>query len=175
LRLDGARENPILTGGCHFIFSGRMSLLVRFIAANKRLSKATEDRLPAAFKRHIQTLYKRKAAEQINRYPGQVVLDIGRGKECPFLPYLVAPRTHLIVALDLLEEELRQNRQLEVTVVADAAHSFPYRDGSADLVVSRAVVEHIRDNAAFFANCTRVLRPGGIMVHAFAGGFAPLH
>jgi SAM-dependent methyltransferase len=39
--------------------------------------------------------------------------------------------------------------------------------------VSRAVVEHIRDNAAFFRNCARVLRPGGIVVHAFSGRFAP--
>jgi hypothetical protein len=68
-----------------------MSLLTRFIAANQRLSRATEDRLSPTFKRHIQTLYKYKAAELINRRPGQVVLDIGEGKECPFLPYLDVP------------------------------------------------------------------------------------
>jgi SAM-dependent methyltransferase len=150
------------------------SLLARFIAANQRLSKATEDRLPARFKRHIQTLYKYKAAELVNRRPGQVVLDIGGGKECPFLRYLDAPRCHLIIALDLSEEELRRNHQLEHKIVGDAAaNRFPFRDASADLVASRSVVEHIRDNAAFFANCARVLRPGGIMVHAFPGRYAP--
>src|SRR5262245_42951219 len=82
------------------------SLLARFIAVNKRLSKATEDRLPTRFKRHIQTLYKYKAAGLVNRRPGQVVLDIGGGKECPFLYYLDAPERHLIVAIDLSEEEL---------------------------------------------------------------------
>jgi len=151
-----------------------MSLLERFIAANQQLSKTTEDRLPAGFKRHIQTLYKYKAAELVNRRPGQVVLDIGGGKECPFLPYLEAPRRHLIIALDLSEEQLRCNLQLEDMIVADAAaHGFPFRDGSADLVMSRSVVEHIRDNAAFFANCARVLRPGGLMIHAFPGKYAP--
>jgi SAM-dependent methyltransferase len=151
-----------------------MSLLARFIAANQRLSKATEDRLPAVFKRHIQTLYKYKAAELVNRRPGQVVLDIGGGKECPFLHYLDAPSWHLIIALDLSEQELRRNRQVQHKIVADAAtNRFPFRDGSADLVVSRSVVEHIRDNAAFFGNCARVLRPGGIMLHAFPGRFAP--
>jgi len=151
-----------------------MSLLARFIAANQRLSKTAEDRLRARFKRHIQTLYKYKAAELVNRRPGQVVLDIGGGKECPFLPYLDAPHAHLIIALDLSEEELRRNRQLEGKIVADAAsHGFPVRDGSADLVLSRSVVEHIRDNGAFFANCARVLRPGGFMIHAFPGKYAP--
>ena len=151
-----------------------MSLLARFIAANQRLSQATENRLSALFKRHIQTLYKFEVAELLNRRPGQIVLDIGGGKECPFLPFVDPRFGHLIIALDLSDEELRHNRQLDHKIVADAAaHGFPFRDGSADLVVSRAVVEHIRDNAAFFRNSAHVLRPGGIMVHAFLGRFAP--
>ena len=151
-----------------------MSLFARFIATNKRLSKAIEDWLPDLFKRHIQTLYNRQVAGLLNRRPGQVVLDVGGGKECPFLRYVDAPRAHLIVALDVSEEELRRNRRIDHKIVADAAaHGFPLRDGSADLVVSRAVVEHIRDNAAFFGNCARVLRQGGVMVHAFPGRFAP--
>jgi SAM-dependent methyltransferase len=47
------------------------------------------------------------------------------------------------------------------------------RDVSADLVVSRAVVEHIHDNAVFFRNCASVLGPGGVMIHAFSRRFAP--
>jgi SAM-dependent methyltransferase len=173
------RRTPSIPGGSggllRLVTSARTGPpLARFIAANKRLSKATEDWLPAVFKQHIQTLYKYKAAELINREPGQVVFDIGGGKECPFLPYLNASGGHLIIALDLSEGELRRNRQLEDKVVADAAaHGFPFRDGSADLVTSRSVVEHIRDNAAFFANCARVLRPGGFMIHAFPGKYAP--
>jgi hypothetical protein len=54
-----------------------MSLLARFIAANQRLSQATENRLRALFKRHIQTLYKYEVAELLNRRPGQIVLDVG--------------------------------------------------------------------------------------------------
>jgi len=151
-----------------------MSLLARFIAANQWLSKSTENCLPWVFKRHIQTLYKYKVAELLNRRSGQVVLDVGGGKECPFLPYIDAPNTHLIIAIDISDEELRQNRMLDHKVVADAAsRGFPFRDGSADFVVSRSVVEHLRDNAAFFANCARVLRPGGVMLHAFPGRFAP--
>jgi SAM-dependent methyltransferase len=153
---------------------GFMSLFARFIAANKRLSQATEARLPTAFKRHIQTVYKYHAADLINRRSGQIVLDIGGGKECPFLPYVGAPSSHLVITLDISEEELRRNHQLACKVVADAAsHDLPLRDGSFDVVVSRSVVEHIRDNAAFFENCAHVLRPGGVMFHAFPGRYAP--
>src|SRR5439155_331828 len=48
-----------------------MSLFARFIAVNKRLSQATEARLPPMFRRHIQTLYKYQAANLINRPPGR--------------------------------------------------------------------------------------------------------
>lgn len=151
-----------------------MPPLARFITANQRLSAAIESRLPQEFRRHIQTLYKYKAAELLNRRRGQIVLDLGGGKDCPFLPFLETPRAHLIITLDLSEEELRRNRQVENKIVADAASpQLPLRDGSADLVLSRSVVEHIADNATFFANCASVLRPGGVMVHAFPGKFAP--
>jgi len=151
-----------------------MSVLERFIIANQRLSGAIERRLPTVFRQHIYTVYKYKAAELINRRSRQIVLDVGGGKDCPFLPFLKAPCGHLIVALDISQEELRRNRQLANKIVADAASDrLPLRDGSIDLVLSRSVVEHIRDNAVFFANCARVLRPGGIMMHAFPGRFAP--
>lgn len=145
-----------------------------FLSINQKLCKRVEDRLPSILTRHIQTLYKYEVAALVNQRPGQVVLDVGGGKECPFLPYLDDHRAHLIVALDCSEEELRRNPLPGSKVVADASvDGFPFRDGSADLVVSRAVVEHIRDNAALFRSCASVLRPGGVMVHAFSGRFAP--
>ena len=151
-----------------------MSLLTRFIAANRRLSKATEERLPPFFTHHLHTLYKYEVAELLNRRSGLVILDIGGGKDCPFLPYVNEPRTHLIVALDYSEKELRRNRHIDQKIVADAAaHGFPFRDRSVDLIVSRSVLEHLEDNAVFFENCAHVLRPGGVLIHTFACKFAP--
>lgn len=151
-----------------------MSLLARFFAANRRLTRATEDRLPALFKRHLHTLYKYEVAAWMNRRPGQVVLDIGGGKDCPFLPFVTEPRAHLVVAVDYSEQELRWNGSLDCKIVADAAaRGFPFREASADLIVSRSVVEHLHDNRAFFENCATVLRPGGVLVHTFPCRFAP--
>jgi SAM-dependent methyltransferase len=151
-----------------------MSLCARFFAINRQLCWAVEKKLSLTFTRHIQTLYKYEVAALLNRQPGQIVIDVGGGKECPFLPYVKDPRSHLVVAFDYSGEELRVNPLLGRKVVGDAAADrFPFRNGSADLVVSRAVVEHIRDNAAFFRNCAAALRPGGVMIHAFSGRFAP--
>lgn len=151
-----------------------MSLLARFLAFNRRLSTATEDRLPAIFKRHLHTVYKYQVAALVNRRPRQIVLDIGGGKDCPFLPFVEESRRQQIVAVDYSVDELRRNRSLELRVVADAAApGLPFRDGFADLIVSRSVVEHLHDNAIFFENCKRALRPGGVMVHTFPCKFAP--
>jgi ubiquinone/menaquinone biosynthesis C-methylase UbiE len=145
-----------------------------FMAANRRAAGAIEMRLPAVFRRHLHTLYKYEAAAWLNARPGQVVLDIGCGRECPFLPFVDKPDAHLIIGIDCSSHELRFNPDLSVKIVADAAaDAFPLRDASVDLVVSRSVIEHLSDNDVFFANCARVLRPGGALVHTFACKFAP--
>ncbi len=38
---------------------------------------------------------------------------------------------------------------------------LPLADASVDLVVNFQVIEHLWDQAAFIAECRRVLRPGG--------------
>jgi hypothetical protein len=54
------------------------------------------------------------------------------------------PRCLVIIAVDSSDGELRFNRDLNTKIVADAAApSFPFRDSSVDLVVSRSVVEHM--------------------------------
>lgn len=138
------------------------------------MSRAIEALLPDLFKRHLHTLYKFEVADFVNRRPGQVILDIGGGKDCPFLPFVKEARTHLIIAVDSSAHELRLNPCLDSKIVADAAsREFPFRDGSTDLIVSRSVVEHLHDNAMFFENCARVLRPGGAVIHTFPCKFVP--
>jgi ubiquinone/menaquinone biosynthesis C-methylase UbiE len=150
------------------------SPFARFTAANRRATEAIETRLPVLFRRHLHTLYKYEVASRLNRRRGQVVVDIGCGRECPFLPFVHEPDAHLIIGLDCSSHELRLNPDLGLKVVADAAAAaFPIREASVDLVVSRSVVEHLSDNDAFLANCARVLRPGGALVHTFACKFAP--
>jgi ubiquinone/menaquinone biosynthesis C-methylase UbiE len=57
-----------------------------------------------------------------------------------------------------------KNLNLNVTgLVADAEH-LPFADSSVDLVVGHAVLHHVPDLDALFAEVNRVLRPGGRFV-----------
>ncbi len=47
------------------------------------------------------------------------------------------------------------------------AEAIPFADSSFDLITSEAVMEHVGDLAGAIAEASRVLRPGGIMLHHF--------
>jgi ubiquinone/menaquinone biosynthesis C-methylase UbiE len=65
-----------------------------------------------------------------------------------------------VVALDLPDHELGAN-------VFGDAHRLPFPDGAFDLVLGHAVLHHLPELDAAFAEFRRVLRPGGVI--AFCG------
>lgn len=149
-------------------------LFTKFFGWNRKLCIAIERALPASFTRHLHTSYKYLVAEKLNSSEGLTVVDIGGGKQCPYLPFVAAPERHSIIGLDISEDELRKNRSLTLKVVADTASAaLPLATGSIDLLTSRSVIEHLRDNRAFMHSCFHILRAGSCMIHVFPGRFAP--
>jgi SAM-dependent methyltransferase len=49
--------------------------------------------------------------------------------------------------------------------------SLPFRDGTADAILSTQTLEHLRDPRAFFREAARVLRPGGALYVTAPQGF----
>ena len=70
-------------------------------------------------------------------------------------------------------EELEENAEVDEVHVADVATSLPFADASVDLVVSRAVLEHVADVPAAARNIGRVVKPGGRTMHFLPGRYAP--
>jgi SAM-dependent methyltransferase len=64
-------------------------------------------------------------------------------------------------------EELHASRLPISAAAYDGAH-VPLPDGGVELILSKSVLEHVRlgDVATLIAEMTRVLAPGGVMVHA---------
>src|SRR4051794_32440461 len=91
---------------------------------------------------------------------GAVHLELGTFNVFP------AERIGEIVAADGLSEFIRLDAdpQYECDLVADAT-AIPLRAGSVDRLASNSVLEHIAHPHRVLAECRRVLRPGGVMVH----------
>ena len=84
-------------------------------------------------------------------YGGQLLSDAGAA---------------LVVGVDLDGPTLRHVARTHEGVAPARANlvALPLRSGSADLVVSAQVVEHLWDQEGFVSECARVLRPGGRLV-----------
>ena len=75
-------------------------------------------------------------------------------------------RTRELADADGLAELIRLDVDAAhpIDVVADAT-ALPFRSGAVDRVGSNSVLEHIAYPHEVLAECHRVLRPGGVMVH----------
>ncbi len=99
-------------------------------------------------------------------------LELGAGTGYFSLNLMLAGVIAQVTASDIsagMLDALARNAQrlgLDVrTLVADA-EALPLPDESVDLVIGHAILHHLPDPARAFAECHRVLRPGGSVVFA---------
>jgi SAM-dependent methyltransferase len=117
--------------------------------------------------------YDRIIAQLVAASPGQTVLDIGAGKWSSYAEGLSSKNGCTFIGLDCDADEMGRNPFLDRRLLADASDTIPLPDASVDLVISRATLEHIRDNAKLLRDVNRVLKPGGQLLCVFAGRNAP--
>jgi SAM-dependent methyltransferase len=98
---------------------------------------------------------------------GGVVVDVGNGLgiQDPLIAQTVHPRR--MVAVNITEWQLAagRNRLWEAAaapVVGDAVR-LPIADQTVDGIISVEAAFHFRSRRAFFEECFRVLRPGGVL------------
>jgi SAM-dependent methyltransferase len=120
---------------------------------------------------HAYTKYRQAGTALLQREPERV-LDIGAGKRWHFDPALKAPGM-VLIGFDIDLCEMQENRLLDEKVVGDACKSLGVPDQSVDLIMGRAVIEHLHDNAAFLMNASRALREDGRLIVTFASKHAP--
>jgi ubiquinone/menaquinone biosynthesis C-methylase UbiE len=104
----------------------------------------------------IFELYERTVAQYINSKPNQLVVDVGGGKSCPFAAYKEPAMKAKISAVDVCDKELKHNTDVDDKRVANIKQVLQYESEEADLLVSRSVLEHLRDVERFVINSKRV-------------------
>ena len=96
-----------------------------------------------------------------------VIVDVGNGlgTQDPVIAQLVRPGR--LIALNVVEWQLAAGRDrlaaaAAAPVVGDAVR-LPIAAGTADGIISVEAAFHFRSRRAFFEECFRVLRPGGVL------------
>src|SRR6516165_7233286 len=98
---------------------------------------------------------------------GGAIADVGNGlgTQDPLIAGVARPRR--LVAVNIAEWQLRAGReQLRAAAAAPVAGDavrLPIASGAADGVISVEAAFHFRSRQAFFEECYRVLRPGGVL------------
>jgi ubiquinone/menaquinone biosynthesis C-methylase UbiE len=142
------------------------SLLRRFIDANIHLSGKWERRFTLESDKPFWQRFADLVNEEAGRLPENgVVVDLGGGRQCVFRGSIPRDRGVSVVAVDISADELALNKQVDKTVVADVADTLPFNDASVDLLVSRALLEHVDGVPQAARNMSRVLKPGGVALH----------
>lgn len=139
-----------------------MSLLQRFMKANRRFSARFDRREDAA----LYARYDDDVGQALCALPDQgIVVDVGGGRTCSFADRLPANHALTVVAVDVSAEELAANNTVDRTFVADVSKDLPFADGEVDLLVSRTLLEHVPDVDSAARAMARVLKPGGQTIH----------
>lgn len=98
---------------------------------------------------------------------GRVVIDAGTNEGAGAA--LFAKHAASVVAFDVSPDAIAAARKRYERVgiafhTHDATRPFPVPDGSADVVFSSEVIEHLGDGRAFLAAAAKALRPGGLLL-----------
>ena len=137
-----------------------MSIGRRFLDANVQLSLATIRLLELPTDKTLWQRFERDVHDEIRALPdGATVVDVGGSRRCV---YHRAVRSGIkLIATDISADELALNEHADETVVAALTEGLPLPQDSADLVVSRAVLEHVPDVWAAARHMYQITKPGG--------------
>jgi ubiquinone/menaquinone biosynthesis C-methylase UbiE len=107
---------------------------------------------------HPYRQYERKVESILK--PEHTILDAGCGRSAPVLSKYIG-RAVKLIGVDL-EDYTSSSGEIEYIQGNIASIEVP--SASIDIVISRAVLEHVPDPSAVFSEVDRILKPGGSFI-----------
>lgn len=145
------------------------NILRTFVRANITIS----DRLTPSVEKtsHAYTKYDEEGMALLQAEPKRV-LDVGAGKRWHFDRSLKG-RDMVLIGFDIDIAEMAENALLDERICGDACASLGVSDQSVDVIMGRAVIEHLHDTGSFLKVANRALGQDGRLIVTFASKHAP--
>jgi SAM-dependent methyltransferase len=136
------------------------------IDLNVRVSRTMEKRAQLPTDKTLWALFERQADALIRALPdGAVVLDLGGGRRFIYGGSIQPEGRLRVIAVDISSDELALNSDVGETCVADVSTELPFPPASVDLILSRALLEHVHGVPSAINHMGSVLKPGGMALH----------
>lgn len=133
----------------------------RLLTSQVKLSKGFDKLLPADMRVDGSGFFSSHFVKDYVQ-PGMLVWDVGSGR-FPYFSLEEKKQLKLkVVGLDIVPEELAAAPKGAYDQAVPADLTKFTGDGQADLVVSNAVLEHVRDTRAAMRAISSLLKPGGV-------------
>lgn len=139
-------------------------MLRPLFSASTRVSAALERRFKWQSDKPFWAEFESMVSDQAKSSPpGAVLVDLGGGRRCVWRASV--PATSHLVAVDIDQAELDANDAVIDKRIGDVGTRLPLADQEADLLVSRALLEHVSDVKTAVSEMARVLKPGARALH----------
>lgn len=139
-------------------------MLRQFFDLNTRVSAAIEKKRGWQSDKPFWDRFHKQVCQTVGEAKvGDTIVDLGGGRRCVWHS-AVAGGTNLI-AVDIDQAELDANQVVSDKRLGDVGRHLPLGDGEADIIVSRALLEHVRDVPTAVSEMARVLKSGGVALH----------
>lgn len=139
-------------------------MLSYFFEKNTKLSQFFEKKFNWENDKYFWVKFDTKVRENLlSLSPGSRVADLGGGRR--FLYAQFVPHDVEIWSIDIDQSELDLNQDVKIKICGDISKTLPIEDNFFDLIISRALLEHVADNRSAFQEMNRILKPNGSMAH----------
>lgn len=138
----------------------------RFFEINKAMATTFRSRFNLEDESPFWDRFDDRVADYSRKLPDKAtVVDLGGGRSCRYADRIPRNRGVRIIAVDISADELAANRDVDECRTADVSRRLPFNDGEVDLLVSRALLEHVDGVPRAVGEMGRVLRQGGTALH----------
>lgn len=134
---------------------------------NKKYYDQRQNRIDFRYRLNRRTHEVKKIIEKLiknTNYSNLRCLDIGAADGLMLGMLNDTFKFQQAIGIDLSEELIACSHDVNITLKIGNAENLHFENGSFDIVIACAVIEHVNNPSKMLSECFRILKPGGTLI-----------